>query len=175
MASVLEDLEHTLSERLSPDEPHAVKRRIKLLQRSYYQGRIWATRQRPRIDRLASAWLIRHYIDTEARFIWFAIPENCPSEALGFDFDGAAFTHKGAKVTFEVLLASFGLTQDVALSRIGALVHFLDVGGIPVPEAAGLEILIGGMRQRWPCDDELLAEVEKIFDAFYQAFSGNDS
>jgi hypothetical protein len=61
------------------------------------------------------------------------------------------------------------------LSRIGVLVHFLDVGGIPVPEAAGLETLIGGMRQRWTDDDELLAETENIFDAFYQAFSGNDS
>ena len=117
MASVLEDLEHTFSECLSPDEPHAVKRRIKLLQRSDYQGRIWATRQRPRIDRLASAWLIRRFIDLGARFIWFAIPEDYPSEAPGFDFDGAAFTHTGAKVTFEVLLASFGLTQDAPLNR----------------------------------------------------------
>ena len=175
VASVLDDLEHTISERLSPDEPHAVQRQIKLLQRQDYQGRIWATRQRPWIDRLASAWLIRRFIDSEARFVWLAMPEDCPSEALGFDFDGAAFTHTGAKVTFEVLLASFGLTQDAALNRIGALVHFLDVGGIPVPEAAGLEALIGGMRQRWSGDDVLLAEAEKIFDAFYQAFSGNDS
>jgi uncharacterized protein YfcZ (UPF0381/DUF406 family) len=175
VASVLDDLEHIIRERLSPDEPHAVQRRIKLLQRQDYQGRLWATRQRPWIDRLASAWLIRRYIDTEARFIWLVTQDNCPSEALGFDFDGAAFTHTGAKVTFEVLLSSFGLTQDTALNRIGALVHFLDVGGIPVPEAAGLETLIGGMRQRWLSDDELLAEVEKIFDAFYQAFSGNDS
>ena len=175
VASVLDDLEHAISERLSPDEPHAVQRRIELLQCQDYQGRIWATRQRLRIDRLASAWLIRRFIDPEARFIWLTIPEDCPSEAMGFDFDGAAFTHTGAKVTFEVLLASFGLTQDAALNRIGTLVHFLDVGGIPVPEAAGLETVIGGMRQRWTGDDELLAEVEKIFDAFYQAFSGNDS
>ena len=175
VASVLEDLEHTIGERLSPNEPHAVQRRIKLLQRQDYQGRIWATRQHPWIDRLASAWLIRRFIDSEARFVWLEMPKDCPSEALGFDFDGAAFTHTGAKVTFEVLLASFGLTQDAALNRIGALVHFLDVGGIPVPEAAGLEVLIGGMRQRCRGDDALLAEVEKIFDAFYQAFSGNDS
>jgi hypothetical protein len=175
VASVLVDLEQAISERLSPGEPRAVQRRIKLLQRQDYQGRIWATRQRPWIDRFASAWLIRRFIDAEARFIWLEMPEDCPSEALGFDFDGAAFTHTGAKVTFEVLLASFGLTEDTALSRIGVLVHFLDVGGIPVPEAAGLETLIGGMRQRWTDDDELLAETENIFDAFYQAFSGNDS
>ena len=175
VASVLDDLEQAISERLSPGEPHAVQRRIKLLQRQNYQGQLWATRQRPWVDRLASAWLIRRFIDAEARFIWLAIPEDCPSGALGFDFDGAAFTHTGAKVTFEVLLASFGLTEDKALNRIGLLVHFLDVGGIPAPEAAGLETLVIGMRQRWINDDELLTETEKIFDAFYQAFSGNDS
>jgi len=93
---------------------------------------------------------------------------------MGFDFDGAVFTHVGAKVTFEVLLTSFGLTKDAALNRIGALVHYLDMGGIPVLDAVGLETLISGMRQRWTGDDELLAETEKIFDAFYQAFLGNN-
>jgi len=173
--AALEDLEHTVNEHLEPDEPHAVQHRIRRLQHKDYHNRIWATRQRPWIDRLASAWLIRRFIDPEARFIWLAAPDDCPAEALGFDFDGAAFTHVGAKVTFEVLLTSFGLTKDAALNHIGALVHYLDVGGVPVLEAAGLETLINGMRQRWTGDDELLAETEKIFDAFYQAFSGNDS
>jgi hypothetical protein len=174
-AAALEDLEHAVNESLAPDEPHAVHRRIRRLQHKDYQGRTWATRRRPWIDRLASAWLIRRFIDPEARFLWLAAPEDCPAEALGFDFDGAAFTHVGAKVTFEVLLASFGLAKDAVLERVGALVHYLDAGGIPVPEAAGLEALISGMRQRWTDDDELLAEAEKIFDAFYQAFSGTDS
>lgn len=174
-ATALEDLEHTLTERLTPDEPHAVQRRIKRLQPKDYQGRTWATRQRPWIDRLASAWLIRRFIDPEARFIWLVEPNACPADALGFDLDGAAFTHVGTKVTFEVLQASFGLTHDAALNRLGALVHYLDVGGIPVLEATGLETLINGMRQRFTVDDELLAETEKIFDAFYQAFSGNES
>jgi hypothetical protein len=170
-AVALEDLEQAA---LAPDEPHAAQRRIERLQLKDYHQRIWATRQRPWIDRLASAWLIRRFIDPEARFIWFAVPGDCPAEALGFDFDGAAFTHVGAKVTFEVLLESFVLTQDSALNRIGALVHYLDVGGIPVLESAGLETLINGMRQRWTDDDELLTEAEKIFDAFYQAFLGSD-
>jgi hypothetical protein len=173
-AAALEDLEQTVNERLAPDEPHAVQHRIKRLQPQDYRQRIWATRQRPWIDRLASAWLIRRFIDPEARFVWLKAPDDCPTEALGFDFDGAVFTHVGAKVTFEVLLASFGLTKDPALNRIGALVHYLDAGGIPVLEAVGLETLMSGMRQRWTDDDELLAEAEKIFDAFYQAFSGND-
>jgi hypothetical protein len=174
-AAALEDLEHSVIERLLPDEPHAVHRRIRRLRHQDYQGRIWATRQRPWIDRLASAWLIHRFIDSEARFVWLIEPGDCPVEALGFDFDGAVFTHVGAKVTFEVLLASFGLAKDAALNRLGALVHYLDVGGIPVLEAAGLEALISGMSKRWTSDDELLAETEKIFDALYQAFSGNDA
>ncbi|WAK00282.1 chromate resistance protein ChrB domain-containing protein [Methylobacter sp. YRD-M1] len=169
-AAALEDLEHAVHERLVPDEPHAVQQQIKRLQPQDYQHRIWATRQRPWIDRLASAWLIRRFIDSEARIIWLRAPADCPAEALGFDFDGAVFTHVGAKITFEVLLASFGLTKDAALNRIGALVHYLDAGGIPVLEAVGLETLMSGMRQRWTDDDKLLAEAEKIFDAFYQAF-----
>lgn len=174
-AAALDDLEQTVNEHLAPDEPHAVQRRIKKLNRQDYANRAWATRQHLRIDRLASAWLIRNFIDPNPSFIWLASPDDCPTEALGFDFDGAAFTHVGAKVTFEVLQASFGLTQDKALNRIAAIVHYLDVGGISKPEAAGLETLIDGMRQRWNNDDELLAETEKIFDAFYQAFSGSDS
>ncbi|MEW6039195.1 MAG: chromate resistance protein ChrB domain-containing protein [Pseudomonadota bacterium] len=169
-AAALEELEHAVSIRLTPDEPHAVQRRIKRLPLKDYRGRLWATRRRPWIDRLASAWLIRRFIDPEARFLWLASPAGCPPDAVGFDFDGAAFTHVGAKVTFEVLLASFGL-KDAALQRLGALVHYLDVGGIPVPEAAGLEMLMRGMHQRLADDDALLAEAQDVFDSFHQAFS----
>ncbi|MFA5982686.1 MAG: chromate resistance protein ChrB domain-containing protein [Methylococcaceae bacterium] len=174
-AVALEDLEYTVNEQLMPDEPHAVNRRIKPLRLEGYQGRAWATRQRPWIDRLASAWLIQRFIDPSAHFIWLAELGECPADALGFDFDGALFTHIGAKVTFEVLLASFGLATDIALNRLGALVRYLDVGGIPVVEAAGLETLLRGMSQRWPSDDDLLAETNKVFDAYYQAFLGINS
>lgn len=172
-AAALEDLEHAASERLTPDEPHAIQRRIKRLNAKDFQGRLWATRRRPWIDRLASAWLIGRFIDPNARFIWLDAPSDCPPQALGFDFDGAVFTHVGAKVTFETLLASFGLAQDAALNRLGGLVHYLDVGGIPVAEAAGLETLVLGMRQRLADDDALLAEAGKVFDSFYLAFSGD--
>ncbi|HWP01270.1 MAG TPA: chromate resistance protein ChrB domain-containing protein [Methylococcus sp.] len=173
-AAALEELELAVSDRLAPDEPHAVSRRIQRLRREDYQGRLWATRRRPWIDRLASAWLIRRFIDPDARFLWLATPAHCPADALGFDFDGAAFTHVGTRVTFEVLLASFGLTAP-PLQRIGAMVHYLDVGGIPAPEAAGLETLLRGMHQRLSDDDELLIEAGKVFDSFYLAFSGNDT
>ena len=172
-AAALEDLEHAVGDRLTPDEPHAVQRRIKRFHSKDYEGRQWATRQRPWIDRLASAWLIRRFIDSQARFLWLESPAACPSDAVGFDFDGAAFTHVGVKVTFEVLLASFGLA-DKPLQRLGALVHYLDIGGIPVPEAAGVETLFRGLSLRLADDDALLAEAEKTFDSIYSAFSGSD-
>ena len=88
-----------------------------------YQARIWATRKHLWVDRVASAWLIRRFIDAQAQFLWLDSPEDCPADALGFDFDGATFTHVGDKVTFEVLLESFGLDSDNALTRLAALVQ----------------------------------------------------
>jgi hypothetical protein len=67
---------------------------------------------------MASAWLIRRFIDRKAKFLWLDNPKKCPKSALGFDFDGAAFTHVGGRVSFEVLAASFGLESDPALARI---------------------------------------------------------
>jgi hypothetical protein len=95
------------------------------------------------VNRVASAWLIRRFIDPEARFKWLARPSDCPKSALGFDFDGAAFTHVGDRVTFETLMVSFSLEEDPALLRPAAMVHQLDVGGEPGPEAAGFEAVLG--------------------------------
>lgn len=155
---------------LSPDEPHEIAGTIARLDRSEYQGRTWATRRRPWVDRISSAWLIRRFIDQEASFRWLAQPSDCPESALGFDFDGAAFTHVGERVTFETLMASFALEQDLALMRIAALVHLLDVGGEPVVEAAGFEAVLAGAHQRLSDDDELLAEVSKVLDSLYAHF-----
>jgi hypothetical protein len=142
---------------------------------SDYQGRMWATRKHLWVDRVASAWLIRRFIDTAAHFIWLDSPADCPANALGFDFDGATFTHletvNGVWVSFETLMHSFGLDTDAALQRIARIVHCLDVGGLPVSEAAGLESLLRGMRARLDNDDDLLAEAGRIFDDFYSAFN----
>ena len=169
-AMALEDLEDLLHAQRAPDEPRAESRRIPVRQIQDYQNQLWASRARPWVDRLASAWLIRCFIDVHARFLWLTTPEQCPPAALGFDFDGAEFTHVGAKVTFEVLLESFNLQHDPALAKLGGLVHFLDVGGIPVHEAAGLATLLRGLQQQTPDDDALFLAVVPIFDAFYQAF-----
>ncbi len=158
---------------LSPGEPHAAESAIRPLARGDYQGRTWATRQRMWVDRVASAWLIRRFIDSDARFVWLSSPDACPPEALGFDFDGAAFTHVGERVTFEVLLASFGLDNDPALLRLGAIVHALDVGGPAPAEAIGFEAVMAGTRQRVENDDQLLAQMSPILDALHTHFAAN--
>jgi hypothetical protein len=135
-----------------------------------YRGRAWATRRDLWVDRLASAWLIRRFIDPEARLLWLDRPEDCPAEALGFDFDGATFSHAGRRVTFETLMASFGLEADAALMRLAAMVRALDVGGAS-PEAPGLEWLLRGMKARLGGDDDrLLAEGGQVLDDYYHAF-----
>ena len=123
------------------------------------------------MDRLASAWLVKRFIDPEARFVWLDHPRDRPKRAVGFDFDGAEFTHLDNRVTFEVLLASFGLDGDPALALIGAAVHFLDVGGIPVADAKGLETLLMGAREKARDDDALLAEAMRVLDLFYSAYA----
>ncbi len=137
-----------------------------------FLGKRWVTRARPWVDRLASAWLIRRFIDPQSTFLWLADPAGAtpaPRGALGFDYDGARFTHVGTRVTFEVLLASFGLDADPRLRRIGAAVHYLDAGGIPVPEAAGLESVLAGLRELHADDDALVAAAAQVFDALHAA------
>ena len=167
--AALEDLHVRVQRALSPGEPHPTARAIPRLAAAAYLGRVWATRQRPWVDRLACAWLIRRHIDPQARFLWLADPGNCPRDALGFDFDGAAFSHVGAKVTFEVLLAAFGLEQP-ALKRLGALVHFLDVGGVEPPEAIGVERVMAGLRLAIADDDQLMLVASGVFEGLRVAF-----
>jgi len=151
----------------SPNEPKANLAQIPRLDRAEYQGRTWATRARPWVDRLASAWLIHRHIDPAARFVWLAQPGDCPAEALGFDYDAATFSHVGERVSFETLLASFGLEADPALAHMARIIHFLDVGGQPTPEAAGLEAILAGMRASLKDDNDLLAAASQTFDYLY--------
>jgi hypothetical protein len=169
----LESLSAAANVVISPDEPHAIAGQIQSLDRSKYQGRVWATRARPWADRLASAWLIKRFIDPKAKLVWLKSPKDCPKRAVGYDFDGAEFTHVGAKVTFEVLLASFSLETDPALQRIGAIIHYLDAGGVPVSEAAGLEAILRGTRELIENDDSLVNEAAKLFESLYVHYTAS--
>ena len=151
-------------------EPMVAAGEIRRLASADFQGRTWATRKNLWVDRMASAWLIRRFIDRRAKFLWLDKPAKCPKTALGFDFDGAAFTHVGGRVTFEVLAASFGLDADPALSKIAAIVHCLDVGGVPVVEAAGIEAVLAGLRAASGDDDKLLTAAARVFDGLYQHY-----
>ena len=175
--AALAALRSTLDRQFSPGEPQAAAAvPITLLDLRQFQARRWATRARPGVDRLACAWLIRRFIDPQAVFVWLpdvasstTSPLRTPRGALGFDYDGARFSHVGALVTFELLLASFDLTGDAALRRLAGVVHYLDAGGLPVPEAAGLDSVLAGLRQLHADDDVLVAAAAAVFDALYAA------
>jgi len=168
-AAALDDLDAAAHRLVAPDEPHPVAKAPTLRRLGDYRGRVWATRRRPWVDRLASAWLIRRFIDRKARFVWLEATSKCPRDAVGFDFDGAAFSHVGARVTFETLVASFQLERP-ALARVGAIVHYLDIGGVAPPEADGVERVLAGMRESIDDDDRLLGAACGVFDGLLAAY-----
>jgi hypothetical protein len=166
----LEKLEQQIVRTFSPDEPSAVDATVKRLARKDFQHRRWATRRRLWVDRVASAWLIRRFIDDHPTFVWLDDPKGRPKDTVGFDFDDAEFTHVNHLTTFEVLVLSFDLDEDRALARIGAMVQYLDVGGAPTPEAAGFEAILSGLRDRAADDDALLEGASAVLDALYESF-----
>lgn len=171
---MLDEIDAACARLQAPDEPQFVAGALQPQFTADYQGRLWATRCRPWVDRLASAWLIRRFIDPQARFLWLAQPQDCPPDALGFDFDGATFSHIGHRVTFEVLAASFGLEQG-PVARLGLLVHYLDVGGAPPPEAPGVDSVLAGLRDTIADDDQLLERACAVFDGLLASFRNGAS
>lgn len=169
-AAGLGALKDRYAELYAGNEPRPSMKGVRQLDRVRYQKRLWATRKAPWVDRLASAWLIKRFIDRDAKFAWIARPSEKPKKAVGFDYDGADFTHIKNRVTFEVLAAAFGLGQDPALAKIGAIVHFLDIGGIPAPDATGVETMLKGAKEKARDDDTLLAEAIRTFDLLYSAY-----
>ena len=130
----------------------------------------WVTRHRIRVNRTATAWLIRRFVDPEATLVWLDKGEACPEGALAFGFDGAHFANSETRVSYEEMLQRLNLATNAALAKIGSIVHFLEVRGAPVAEAAGVQTLLQGAVRRSPSEEQLLAEAEKTFDLLYEAY-----
>jgi hypothetical protein len=139
--------------------------------RTVAPGQLWVTRPRPGIDRMASAWLIRRFIDPEARFGFAADAGGLPGAAIPFDMFGVELTHRGDGCTFETLLATFGI-RDPAVERLAAIVHDLDLkdGRFGAPEAAAVGILVEGLSKLYAADETLLAQGSVLIEALYRGF-----
>jgi hypothetical protein len=144
------------------------------LHRRDYQHRTWITRPRPGVDRFASAWLIRRFIDGSARFVFGSSPEKHP-DAIPFDmYQSGGFKHEGEQCTFEVLVERFGVA-DVAVRAIGEIVHDLDLKAerFQSPHAPTIGALVEGLRASIADDDRLLDRGIGLFEALYQSLEPN--
>jgi len=132
-----------------------------------FQGRRWVTRPRPHVDRIASAWLIKRFLDPAAEFV-FAVPDELPAGAVPFDMAGVEFGHQGDQCTFETLLHRSGL-RDRRLAAIAEIVHEADLrdNKYPREEARGLDLILRGLLAAVKDDHEALAQGLTLFDGLY--------
>jgi hypothetical protein len=164
-----ERLREAVEGRLRPAGPRRPAGRVPRLEG--LRGRRWVTRPRPHIDRVASAWLIRRFVDPEAEIL-FAEPEAFPADAIPFDAPGVELGHHGEDCTFETLLARAGLA-DKRLGRLAEIVHEADLGDEKFhrPEAPGIELTARGLLALFADDREVLAHGMTLFDALYAALA----
>ncbi len=138
------------------------------------KGRRWVTRPRPHVDRIASAWLIKRFVDPEAEFL-FATPEEFPSDAIPFDAMGAEFGHQGEDCTFETILKRCGL-RDRRLGPLAEIVHEVDLRDQKFhrDEARGLDLVIRGLLAALKDDAQVLAHGMTLFDGLYATIGERD-
>src|SRR5712692_4453619 len=137
-----------------------------------YEVRVWVTRRGIFVDRIASAWLIRRFIDPRATFKFVHGKAYKPAASeLRFDMFEAEFTHIGDRCTFEVLLERMDL-EDAALKAIAEVVHDIDVKDAKFgrADAAGVESLLAGIALRSKDDEERLARGSAAFDDLYEVY-----
>ena len=132
-----------------------------------YRGRTWLTRPHPQIDRVGSAWLIRKFIDPEARFAFAAkIPRH--SKAVAFDMLDAEFSHVNEDCTYETLTKRFAV-RDKAVRKMGEMIHDADLEDekFQQPEGIGLDRILKGWAKEGLPDEEILRRGFECFDALY--------
>jgi hypothetical protein len=137
-----------------------------------YLDRFWVTRPRPGIDRVSSAWLIRRYIDANARFVFANDPGQQP-EAIPFDmFQGNGFGHRGEDCTFETLRKEFAI-RDTKVGVIAEIIHDADLADEKFGrgEGLGLDHVLIGWAQQGISDDELLRRGMEMIEGLYRSIS----
>ena len=136
------------------------------------KGAVWVTRKGVHVDRIASAWLIKRFIDREAK-LKFVVPKGYLPLAgeLRFDMFEAEYTHEGDSCTFEVLAQRFQIS-DAAVTAIAEVIHDIDVHDAKHqrPETPGIERLINGIALTQPNDEARIALGSQVFDALYEAW-----
>jgi hypothetical protein len=132
-----------------------------------YRGRIWLTRPRPEIDRVGSAWLIRKFIDPEARFT-FASKTSAQPDAVSFDMLDAEFSHVGDDCTFETLAKRFAI-RDKIVQKIGEMIHDADLEDdkFQRTECVGIDRIVKGWAKEGLPDEEILRRGFECFDGLY--------
>ncbi|MBI4838854.1 MAG: chromate resistance protein [Nitrospirae bacterium] len=139
-----------------------------------YQGKTWVTRERPFVDRMASAWLIKKFIDKKAafRFIKEKDITAMDKNSIAFDIRGGMFTHAGDMCTFEALVKSFGF-KDKTIKKIAAVVHELDIKDEKYKnlEARGIEDILAGIRKSSKNDAEMIERGINVFEMLYASKS----
>jgi hypothetical protein len=159
-------LEARLQATVAPD----LKGSTELLSPGAHSRRVWVTRAGVHIDRMASAWLIRRFIDPRARFKFVAAKGYRPKrDELRFDMFEAEFTHEGDRCTFEVLVERFGL-KSPALTAVSEIVHDVDLkdGKFAREEATGLAGVVAGIAAVHDKDEDRLEHTRSIFDGLYE-------
>ena len=137
-----------------------------------YQAQRWVTRRNLHIDRLASAWLIKQFVDKRPRF-YFVAEGKTVEGAIPFDMFGAVFTHHGEDCTFETMLKQFGLAESKGLREIAEIVHDIDLKDDKFHrlEAAGMNAIIDGLSKVLRDDRKLLQQTSIVFDGLYVLLS----
>jgi len=153
------------------DEPPSEEGSMSLPLREY-RKRIWVTRKGLHIDRMASAWLVRRFIDPNAVFKFVSARGYRPEkDEVRFDMFQAEFTHEGDRCTFEVLLQHMKL-RDAALQMIGEIIHDIDLKDAKFDrqEAAGIDRVTTGICRAYKDDESRLARGSALFDDLYASF-----
>ena len=152
-----------------PDESASARRGSRSGCKDEYRGRLWITRTRPGVDRMACAWLIRRFIDPDARFGFVIDRREVPDQAIPFDMSGVELSHHGEHCTFETLCDRFEI-RNAAVDRIAAIVHDLDLKDdrFGAPETPTIGGVVQGLQLANASDEALLDHGIALFEALYR-------